>query len=368
MSELTMPVLTDHGFPTGDLAPEFWSKILGEVNGLMEQEGWNQPPQLLTVLRPAVALAQMPQETYDRMQDAIGDSELQTPIFGLHNLGVMDGHPIDALQGQHLDQDSSAAIVALEATASQISEEAVSQKNVRIITAVTRDGQTWTLMQVEGHDPFLAGYEDPSGMEGLDATDGMSEGMIPLALAAFVGVQQPDRVPTPLQVIRSVVWTNLAYRADEILVVDDAPDDVEGVFEAGTAALTVQAFLHLSATLNDPTETIDKIAEITVEDPTDSDRVLEILTETLQGVSSTLGNLNWDDFDLEHLSALAPIREDADPQWWGQERLAMAIHFAGQDVDRSIDYVDRIGERLGTTGLGHRLQSMVDAMTTPADS
>lgn len=208
---------TPNGTP--DTLSEVGEAIAVRVEEVAEERGWDQPATLYEIYGEDV-----PAELVDRFLEAKGarpDGDYLTVAFGVAETGILDGHPAHALVGQRSQQESVLGAVLVSEGWNyppDVMEEVASGKlaleelptpsehprrvEVRIVTAVFRDGTQRTVMRNRGESAHV--WKDGANLQGR----------LVRALKLYLGIPSAELPPTQPK----AVLADILARAGAVLV------------------------------------------------------------------------------------------------------------------------------------------------------
>jgi len=163
---------------SGDPLTSPLSFVVGEVEGHVAEAGWDQPPQLFALvqtealLRAEPSLAQSmglvpgdPASLTPVAQDALGDEQLASLVFGAGVLGVVLAHEVLVLP--------PSAEALLEADPAAVAAEHPERREVRMVVGVARGGTTSCVLRLRG-----AGEDADERVTGPDLAPALSAALL----------------------------------------------------------------------------------------------------------------------------------------------------------------------------------------------
>lgn len=339
--------LDDAGFPSGESASGFWAQGFYTLEAALSAAGWDGRATLLPVLSPLQAQAQYELTDLGTPQIAVDGAREVTPDQFLRPYGATLPHSL-VYYATHFDGESDAAV----------------------IVGVTRSGQQWAWLNVDGEDPLL-----------VDLT----QGNLPTHIATISHLRQVadwvlltmgEDLPEPfLGLDDLVIHTSLAG-ALEAATGSPAPVPDPEAFQDGHALsvvadfrrrllLTTSLLLHTTSQ-TDTAEWFDSLIDSLELGPLEeaepygataealfAPRVLEVIDEGLE----MLRHIGWAGVDADGFAELVGAPEGM-AEWVGANGLARLVQldilpldeamlrtaeWAGADVDFLISDLQDLG-------------------------
>ena len=328
--------LDDSGFPSGESSRDFWARGFGSVEASMRAAGWEGQSSLLPMLSPVETQALNGPSPEGVLQVAIDEvHQLQRHSF-LHPLGVDLRHSLVfyATQAEPEGAGASAAV----------------------LVGVTRAGQQWGWLRVEGETPLLLDLTDSDLPLGIPTVAFLRQ------VADWVLLTMGEELPAPLLSLTDVVLHCALEGAAEFTqqMVPRHPNLAGRQAEHAWAAATefrrqlltsIRGILRTarggqdSVPFEELLETLEvsslRTQEMTTEDrrKLEDPRVLEVIDEGL----ALLQALGWEGLETESFAELVGAPHEV-AEWVGTHGLG---RLAQMDMKSMQEMVGGITEWVG---------------------
>lgn len=170
--------------PDRDLVLDPLHAVVGEVEGHVDEAGWDQPPQLFALVEteqllraePQLArtmglVAAVPGSLTPVAQDPLGDGELDEQLarvmFGRDVLGVVLVHEVLVLP------PSAEAALGVDADVAAAAAEHPERREVRMVVGVVRGGGRACVLRLRG-----AGEQPDERVTGPDLAPALAEALL----------------------------------------------------------------------------------------------------------------------------------------------------------------------------------------------
>lgn len=339
--------LDDAGFPSGESAFGFWAQGFHSLEAALTAAGWDGRATLLPVLSPLQAQAQYALTDLGAPQIAVDGARELTPDQFLRPYGVTLPHSL-VYYATHSAGEAAAAV----------------------LVGVTRSGQQWAWLNVDGEDPLLVDLTQDDLPTNIATISHLRQ------VADWVLLTMGEDLPEPsLGLADLVIHTSLAGALDAAESSPATSPDLESR-QAGHALsvvtdfrrrllLTTSLLLHTASHTGtaEPFDTLVnslELGELEGQSPTGATaealsdpRVLEVIDEGLD----MLRHIGWGGVDADGFAELVGAPEGM-AEWVGANGLARLIqldvlplneavlraaNWAGDNVDFLISDLQDLG-------------------------